>query len=109
MRRAQTKAALPPPPKTFGAYAKKSEENTGVIAMMDMLIKDLVKEMTVAETSEKDAQADYEVMMQDSKEKRATDSKTLLSKEGVKADTEAALAEHTEAKAAASKELGATL
>merc|ERR1711862_951284 len=28
--------APPPPPETFGAYSKKGEESTGVIAMMDM-------------------------------------------------------------------------
>merc|ERR1719356_536890 len=64
--RSQLKDAPPPPPETFGAYSKKTEETTGVIAMMDMLIKDLDKEMTTAETVEKDSQADYEVMMKDS-------------------------------------------
>ena len=40
-----------PPPETFeGAYGKKEEETSGVIAMVDVLIKDLDKEMTVAET-----------------------------------------------------------
>merc|ERR1719454_2555570 len=38
--------APPPPPETFDAYAKKSEETTGVIAMVDLLIKDLDTEMT---------------------------------------------------------------
>ena len=46
--------APPPPPETFGAYTKKSQESSGVIAMVDMLIKDLDKEMTIAETTEKD-------------------------------------------------------
>merc|ERR1719414_2502900 len=86
-----SQVAPPPPPETFGAYATKSEESTGVIGMIDLLIKDLEKEMTEAETEEKDAQADYEAMMKDSAEKRVLDSKTLTSKEGVKADTEAAL------------------
>merc|ERR1719262_568905 len=30
--------APPPPPETFGAYAKKAEESNGVLAMMDMLV-----------------------------------------------------------------------
>merc|ERR1719409_1983743 len=47
--------APPPPPETFGAYTKKSEESGGVIAMMDMMMADLDKEMTVAEAEEKDA------------------------------------------------------
>merc|ERR1740122_607897 len=55
-------------PETWGKFQKKSEESTGVIAMVDLLIKDLDKEMTEAETSEKDAQADYEQMVADSSE-----------------------------------------
>merc|ERR550514_1625424 len=38
--------APPPPPETYGAYAKKGEETSGVIAMIDLLIKDLATEMT---------------------------------------------------------------
>merc|ERR1719433_53383 len=65
--------APPPPPEAVGAYSKKSEETAGVITMMDMLVKDLDKEMTVAETEEKDSQADYEQAMKDSAEKREMD------------------------------------
>merc|ERR1719281_1295480 len=32
--------APPPPPESFKAYAKKAEESNGVIAMMDLLVKD---------------------------------------------------------------------
>merc|ERR1711920_561318 len=46
----QRKDAPGPPPATWGAYASKSEESTGVIAMIDLLIKDLEKELTEAET-----------------------------------------------------------
>jgi predicted nucleic acid-binding Zn-ribbon protein len=69
-------AAPAPPPETWGAYEKKSGESTGVISMIDLLIKDLDKELTEAETSEKDAQADYETMMSDSASKRTADSKS---------------------------------
>merc|ERR1719195_1156015 len=62
--------APPPPPETFGAYSKKSEDSMGVMSMIDLLIADLDKEMTVAETDEKDAQADYETTMRDSASKR---------------------------------------
>merc|ERR1719298_260040 len=102
-------AAPPPPPEAPGAYKKKSGESTGVIAMIDLLVKDLDKEMTVAKTEEKDAQADYEQMMKDSAEKRADDSKALQDKEGALADNEAALQKHTDEKASTTKELGATL
>merc|ERR1712232_915249 len=83
--------APPPAPEAVGAYSKKHEESGGVVAMMDLLIKDLDKEMTTAETEEKDAQADYEEAMKDAAAKRADDSTTLGDKESAKADTEAAL------------------
>merc|ERR1719190_71330 len=71
------KDAPAPPPATWDAYAKKSGESTGVIAMIDVLVKDLEKEMTEAKTTEADSQADYEAMMRDSAEKRVTDSQSL--------------------------------
>merc|ERR1719453_2796791 len=77
--------------------------------MMDLLIKDLDKEMTVSETEEKDAQADYEVFMKDSADKRAEDTKTLGDKEAAKADTEAALQAHTDDHTSFTKEHVATL
>merc|ERR1719444_504721 len=84
----QSNDAPPPAPEAFGAYAKKSGENTGVLAMMDLLVKDLQKEMTEASTEEKDAQADYEVLMQHSAEKRALDSKAINEKANAKAGLE---------------------
>merc|ERR1719163_137922 len=41
-----------PPPETWSAYAKKSEESAGVIEMINLLIRDLEKEMTEAKTQE---------------------------------------------------------
>jgi len=101
--------APPPPPETFGAYTKKSEDSMGVMAMIDLLIADLDKEMTEAETDEKDAQGDYETLMKDSASKRTKDSKLLSEKESIKAETEADLESHTEEKAATSKELMSTM
>merc|ERR1719225_1727182 len=66
--------APPPPPESFGAYTKKSEDSMGVMSMIDLLIADLDKEMTEAETDEKDAQTDYETTMRDSASKRTEDS-----------------------------------
>merc|ERR1719162_2358684 len=64
------KDAPPPPPADIKEYSKKGEESNGIISMMDALVADLDKEMTEAETEEKDAQADYEQMMKDSADKR---------------------------------------
>jgi len=105
----QDTVAPPPPPESFGAYQKKSEDGMGVMAMMDLLLADLDKEMTEAETIEKDAQADYEVAMSDAAKKRTADSALLSEKEGIKADTEADLEAKTEEKTATSAELMSTM
>lgn len=101
--------APPPPPGTFDAYTRKGEEATGVVAMIDLLIKDLAKEMTEAETAEKDAQADYEIAMKDSAEKRRADTKLLTEKSSAKADLESDLEDHKGSKRAATRELHALL
>merc|ERR1712242_325164 len=102
------KAAPAAPPATWKAYATKSGENNGVIAMKDLLIGDLDKEMTEAQTDEKNSQSDYEQMMKDSAAKRTSDSKALTEKGSAKADMEAALQAHSEQKADEEKELMAT-
>jgi len=100
--------APPPPPAAPGAYKKKGEESGGVIAMIDLLVKDLDKEMTEAETAEKDAQKDYESMMNDSASKRAEDAKALTDKESALAEMQSDLESDTETKASTGKELMAT-
>merc|ERR1719480_339457 len=99
----------PPPPEAPGEYKKKSEDTNGVIAMIDLLIKDLDKEMTVSTTEEKDAQADYEEFMKDSADKRAEDSKNLGDKSAALADAQASLEKQTETKTSTTNELSATV
>jgi len=91
-------AAPPPPPETFGAYTKKSEGSSGVIAMIDKLVMDTDLTTTEAKTEEKDAQDDYEKVMANAGEKRATDSKALTDKEAAKAEGEESLQVETEKK-----------
>merc|ERR1719502_2111677 len=100
--------APPPPPETAGAYKKKSGESGGVIAMMDMMIADLDKEITEIEVEEKEAQKEYEQFIADSASKRALDSKAIADKESAKADTEAKLLKDEEEKTATMKEAMAT-
>jgi hypothetical protein len=100
--------APPPPPEAFKAYAKKGEESSGVIAMIDLLIGDLDKEMAEAETMENNSQKEYEKFMSDAAAKRALDSKTLTDKEGYKAEAEMALQTAKEGQTAKMKELMAT-
>jgi len=106
--KAHSGVAPPPPPAAVEAYSKKGEESNGIIAMMDSLTKDLDKEMTEAEVTEKDAQGDYETFMQDSATKRAEDSKTLTDKQGALAGLETSLGEQKAEKTSTEKTLGAT-
>jgi len=105
---ALSQVAPPPPPETAGAYAKKGEESGGVIAMMDMMVADLDKEIQEVEVEEREAQKEYEQFMKDSAEKRALDAKSIEDKEGTKADLEAKLLKDEEEKTATMKEAMAT-
>jgi len=104
----QEKDAPPPPPETFGAYSVKNKESTGVLAMIDLLIKDLDKELAQAQTNEEDARKNYENLMTDASSKRDADIKSLTSKRSAKAGLENDIAEQNDSKASTSKELMAT-
>jgi hypothetical protein len=84
---------------------KAQQESAGAIAMMDLLLKDLESQMTIAETEEKNAQEDYESAMADAKTKRMADAKLLGEKMTAKAETDAALETHQEDKASSTSEL----
>jgi len=103
------KGAPPPPPETFGPYSKKTEESTGVIAMIDLLVADLDKELQEAAVMEEDSQKEYEEMMAESATKRADDSKAMSDKTALKASEEEALMAEEETKASTEKELMETL
>jgi len=100
--------APPPPPAAAKAYKAKGEESGGCIAMLDLLVADLDKEMTEAETTEKNSQKGYESFMSDAATKRADDSKSITDKEGNKAGAESDLESAKEGKTSKVKELMAT-
>jgi len=104
----QAGGAPPPPPEAVGAYKKKGEQSTGVIAMIDLLEADLTKENQEIETEEKNAQEEYDQFMEDSANKRRADSQSIEEKEGAKADAEAALEKADEEHHATLKEAMAT-
>lgn len=76
----------------FLAYQKSTEENAGVLAMLDLLINDIDKQNTEMEMTEKESQADYEKFMKDAASKRAEDSKLLTDK----MESEAAVSDEVE-------------
>jgi len=89
-------------------YGKKAEESNGVIGMIDMLIKDLDKDMTEAEVEEKNSQKDYEELMQDSAQTRAADVKAITAKTAEKASQEEGLVSESGSHTDEKKELMAT-
>merc|ERR1719271_1735009 len=74
-------AAPPPPPETWGAYQKKDGKSNGVIALMEMLVKELSGDLTASENEEKTSQKDYETLMADSQATRAQNVASITDKE----------------------------
>jgi len=101
-------AAPPPPPETADAYSKKSSDANGVIAMIELLMKDLSKEMFDAKNDEKSAQKEYEETVEDSKEQRQMYSKQLVEKDSTKASLETSLQAGQAEATSMGKELMAT-
>merc|ERR1719161_497323 len=101
---AQTAAQDP----VFAQAAYKKQDSGGALALMDLLVKDLTKEMTIAEAEEKNSQADYEKMLKDSATKRAEDSKSVTDKKEALAQMEGELEAAKEAKASTEKDIATT-
>merc|ERR1719214_117885 len=79
-------ASPPPPPETWGAYHKKDGKSNGVIALMDMLLKEMADDLTEAKHDEETGQKEYESLMSESQENRAKKADSITSKEAAKAD-----------------------
>jgi len=82
------RSRMEPPPETWDAYSKKSEESTGVIQMIDLLIQDLDKDLTESAAEEENAQKEYDETIAESKKDRVSLSKSLKEKSAAKADLE---------------------
>merc|ERR1719379_1084088 len=87
-----------PPPETFSGEYKKSESSSGIINMIDEMIKEMEDEMAEAKRDEEEAQKDYEETMNDAATKRSEDSKLMVTKEGEKAEKTTKLEEMKELK-----------
>jgi hypothetical protein len=84
--RSKDDVAPPPPPATWDAYQKKDGKSNGVMALMDMLMKELQDGITEAEHEEETAQKDYERLMSDSQASRAKMVEGITAKEAAKAE-----------------------
>merc|ERR1719156_505593 len=72
--------------ETWGAYQKKDGKSNGVIALMEMLVKELQGDMTTAEHDEETGQKDYERLMANSQASREQNVEGITDKEAAKAD-----------------------
>jgi len=86
-----------------GKYMK--QESGGVIALMNEFKTDLKMDMTAAEAEEKHAAEDYIRVMEDAKETRTADTKSLNEKKKVKAELDVKLTDDKEAHALLDKEI----
>jgi septal ring factor EnvC (AmiA/AmiB activator) len=102
----QKDAPAPPPEASFGG--SKKEESGGVLAMMDMMVADLKKEIQEMEFDEKDAQEEYETMVTEAADKRTADTKIIEDKTAVKAGLEDEIVKNGDLKASNEAELMAT-
>jgi len=98
----------PGPAPEVGTYAPKGEESAGVIGMVDLLVRDLDKEMTEASTDENHAQKEYEEALDDAAKSRAADVKSMAVKEKAKADAEETHTSDKATKKVETKEMMAT-
>jgi len=101
----KNKESPPPPPESVQAYRKRGQMSNGVIAMLDLLIADLQKDMTEAEVSEKNAQVEYEKFMKEAMASRVADSKAVTNKELAKANAETSLVKAKDERTSKTKEL----
>merc|ERR1719420_1361319 len=90
---AQVVAHVAPPeaPETFGAYEKKGQKSGGVMALMDMLTRELESTLQEAQHDEKTAQDEYVELMTDSQKQRQQDSEAVTDKSAAKAQLEGSL------------------
>merc|ERR1719399_237808 len=100
--------APPPPPETPSGEQGAKEESGGVLAMMDMMVADVEKDIQEMTFEEKDSQAEYEKMLTDAADKRAADSKSIEEKEAAKAGVEDDIVKTKDTKEAEEAELMAT-
>jgi len=93
-----TSRVAPPeaPESVPGGPPQKNEKSGGVLALMDMMVADLKSSAQEARFTEKQAQKEYVELMEDSKEKRAQDQKSIVDQEGAKAELESSLTEAKE-------------
>merc|ERR1719183_2538081 len=98
------KVAPPAPPETWGAYKKAGGKSGGVMGLMDMLVTELQADLAQARHDEQMSQKEYDDLMQESRDTRQNNAKSIVEKEAAKAGMEKKLEETKENQASAGPE-----
>merc|ERR1719171_2907314 len=86
-------------------YEKKTQKSGGVMALMDMLTRELESTLQEAQHDEKTAQDEYVELMTDSQKQRQQDSEAVTDKSAAKAALEGNLVSLKENKAMTLKQM----
>jgi len=106
--RLHTEMGQPVAPDTWGAggYKNKGSQSGGVVALMDMLLKDVDTQVLEGTKDEETGQRDYETLMTDSQEKRAEMSEAVTHKSSAKAGLEGRVEEMSQTRSGKAEEYG---
>jgi len=96
------------PGTNIPALLQKNKKSGGVIGLMDMMIKDVDKQMKEAEMDEDTAQKDYERLLADSQDSLAADNESVTSDASALADDQESLSKAGADRRSKADELGAT-
>jgi len=78
----------------FSFMQVHQKEQSRILEMIDMLVKDLKKQAVEMKSEEESAQTEYQQFMRDCSEKHAAAAKALSGKESVKAEREVSIQKH---------------
>jgi hypothetical protein len=102
--------APPPPPSTWDApYGGKTEQGSGIIAILAMLHEDILQDQTKAKAAEDKAQAEFETFKKECEAQIEALSEAITTLEGTVASKEEEIEQETELRLSAKKELFAVM
>jgi len=102
--------APPPPPSTWDApYGGKTGESTSIIAVLDMIISDIDKDIATAKAAESKAQTEYDAFKKESETSIEEMQSEISNLNGAKADKEESVAQKTGERTDISGELAVVL
>jgi len=94
--------------ETWGGYQKKAQESSGVMSMINLLVRDIDNQIAKAEKQQEMLQKENKNLMIDPAEKRAKDLKAIKVKQSSKANSEELATSETSDLSSTKKEFMAT-